>query len=114
VKEDLAPSYQQISFDPQEKDGRFRLLAGPKKDNERVVTINQDARLFVAELRAMESARHSLAPRRYAWVQVLRGNVSLNGSRLNEGDGAAVSDDQELQVTGDAPDGGEVLLFDLQ
>jgi len=114
AKEDLVPSYQQISFDPEEKSGRLRLLAGPKMDNERIVTINQDARLFVAELRAMEGARHPLAPHRYAWVQVLRGNVSLNGSPLKEGDGAAVSGEQELHMMGDAPEGGEVLLFDLQ
>ena len=112
--EDLRPSYQQISFDAEEKIGRFWLLAGPKKNNERVVTINQDAQLFVAELRPMQGARYPLAPNRYAWVQVLRGNVSLNGSRLNEGDGAAVSDEQELHLMGDAPEGGEVLLFDLQ
>src|SRR5262245_5888266 len=90
-EEDLKPSYQQMSFEPEEKRGRFRPLAGPKKDGERITTINQDAHLYVAELRPMESAKHSLEPNRYAWVQVLCGNVSLNGLPLAEGDGAAVS-----------------------
>jgi redox-sensitive bicupin YhaK (pirin superfamily) len=113
AKEDLEPSYQQIAFEPGEKRGRFRLLAGPKKDREQMTTINQDARLYVAEFRSTEGAKHSLAPHRYAWVQVLRGKVSLNGSPLKEGDGAAVSSERELHFMGDAPEGGEVLLFDL-
>src|SRR5262245_18962827 len=72
------------------------------------------ARLYVAELRSMEVAKHSLAPQHHAWVQVLRGKVSLNRSPLKEGDGAALSAEQEVRLTGDAPEGGEVLLFDLQ
>jgi quercetin 2,3-dioxygenase len=114
AEEDLKPSYQQISFDPEEKRGKFRLLAAPKMEPGRITTINQDARLYVAELRSMEVAKQSLAAQRHAWVQVLRGKVSLNGSPLTEGDGAAVSGEQEVHVTGDAPEGGEVLLFDLQ
>ena len=45
--------------------------------------------------------------------RLLRGKVTLNGSPLKEGDGAAVSSEQELHFMGDAPEGGEVLLFDL-
>jgi redox-sensitive bicupin YhaK (pirin superfamily) len=113
AEEDLQPSYQQISFEPEEKRGRFRLLAGPKVDSGRIATINQDARLYVAELGPMEAVKYSLAPQRHAWVQVLHGRVSLNGSPLKEGDGAAISGERELHLTGDAPEGGEVLLFDL-
>ena len=42
----------------------------------------------------------------------MRGQASLNGQRLAEGDGAAVRDEPELTISGDGP-GGEVLLFDL-
>jgi len=48
---------------------------------------------------------------RYAWLQVLRGSVSLNGLELHVGDGAAISDESSLTIgtTADA----EVMLFDL-
>jgi redox-sensitive bicupin YhaK (pirin superfamily) len=46
-------------------------------------------------------------------VQVVRGGISLNGQPLNDGDGAAVSDEQDLSFAGYGSEGGEVLLFDL-
>jgi hypothetical protein len=36
----------------------------------------------------------------------------LNGTRLDQGDGAAISDEQKLAITG-AQNGTEILLFDL-
>jgi redox-sensitive bicupin YhaK (pirin superfamily) len=55
--------------------------------------------------------KHELKPERHAYVQVARGSVKLNGKALDEGDGAAVSTERSLELTGvkDA----EVLLFDL-
>src|SRR5262245_43076290 len=74
--EDLLPSYQQIAFSPAQKRGRFRLLAGPDATNSETATIiNQDARLYVAELGAGETVTQALAPGRHAWVQVVRGKV---------------------------------------
>ncbi len=45
------------------------------------------------------------------YVQVARGSAKLNGAELREGDGAAISEEKAVELTGvkDA----EVLLFDL-
>jgi len=112
--EDLQPSYQQIAFSPSEKRGRFRLLAGPQPGaHEQATVINQNAELYVSDLARGERISRALAPARQAWIQVVRGNVSVNGNDLQEGDGAAVSDERELIFTGTGAEGGEVLLFDL-
>ena len=112
--EDLQPSYQQIAFSPSEKRGRFRLLAGPQPGaGEQATVINQNAELYVAELARGERISRGLAPGRQAWIQVVRGNVSLNGRDLQEGDGAGVSDERELNFTGSGATGGEFLVFDL-
>jgi len=112
--EDVEPSYQQISFAPAEKRGKLRLLAGPHSaGSEASAIIHQDARVFASELRVGDTVRHSLAPGRFGYVQVARGNLVLNGKQLGEGDGAAVSDERELSLAGAAPDGAEFLLFDL-
>jgi quercetin 2,3-dioxygenase len=112
--EDLQPSYQQVAFSPSEKRGRFRLLAGPQPGaSEQATVINQNAELYVSELARGERISRGLAPGRQAWIQVVRGNVSLNGNDLQEGDGAAVSNERELNFTGTGAAGGEVLLFDL-
>ena len=114
ASEDLSPSYQQVAIPPEQKRGRLHLLAGPAKGNgSPATTINQDARLYVASLDQGETVRQALVPERHAWVQVVRGHASLNGHILEQGDGAAVSGERELSVTGSGPAGGEVLLFDL-
>jgi redox-sensitive bicupin YhaK (pirin superfamily) len=110
-KEDREPSYQQIGFAPEEKRGRLRLLAAPERSGtEPMTVIGQDARLYAAELERNETVKYPLGVQRHAWIQVARGNVSVNGQALHEGDGAAVSEEQELLFTGM---GGEFLLFDL-
>jgi quercetin 2,3-dioxygenase len=112
--EDMPPAYQQVAIPPGDKRGRLHLLAGPKAgDGAPATTINQDARVFVAELGGSDTVRHALAPERYAWVQVMRGQATLNGQPLDEGDGAAISAERELSIAGRGAAGGEVLLFDL-
>jgi hypothetical protein len=44
----------------------------------------------------------------------VKGNVWLNGSSLQQGDAAAVSDEHELVIEGTEAPGGELLLFDLK
>jgi hypothetical protein len=114
---DAEPSYQQISFGPQETRGRFRLLARPHGSNDsggggEAVKIHQDAFVYATVLGEGENVQRKLAPGRHGWVQIARGNVSMNGEALAEGDGAAVSSEQDLSFTGRA-DGGEFLFFDL-
>jgi redox-sensitive bicupin YhaK (pirin superfamily) len=112
--EDLEPSYQQVAFAPEEKRGRLRLLAAPKLSEKPMTVIRQDARVYAGEFAAQETVKHVFHPERYAWVQVVKGNVSINGRSLSEGDAAAVSAERELSLMGIQPAGGEVLLFDLR
>lgn len=106
----LEPSYEQKAFPAEEKRGKLRLIAGPDgKDGS--VTIHQDARLYVALLSPGQQVQHDLAPGRYAWLQVAKGAVELNGKPLSQGDGAAVSEEQQLTIKG--TEDAEILLFDL-
>ena len=108
--EDLTPSYQQIAFAPEDKRGRLHLLAGPESpDATRTAIINQDARVYVTEVDQHDRVTHALPEGRHAWIQVVRGAIDVNGTSLQQGDGAAISDERALVVSGD----GEVLLFDL-
>ena len=112
--EDMPPNYQQVGISPEQKRGKLRLLAAPPgSDGDPATTINQDARLYVADLGPQDAVKHRLADGRYAWVQVMRGQVSLNGHLLNEGDGAAVSEESLVSVAGPRDGRGEVLVFDL-
>ncbi len=104
------PGYEQKSFPEAEKRGRLRLIAS-SDGADGSVKIHQDAKLFVTLLGPGEEVRHTLGAKRHAWLQVAKGEVELNGQRLGQGDGAAVSDEKELTIKG--TNDGEVLLFDL-
>jgi hypothetical protein len=105
-------SYEQIRFDPQEKQGKLKLLAGPE-GGEGVAKINQDAQVFVAELAKGNEVVYPLGTERHAWVHVIRGAVALNGITLRTGDAAAVNREEELALTGANTEPSEILLFDL-
>ena len=106
----LAPGYEQKAFAESEKRDRWRLVASPD-GREGSLTIRQDARLYLASLTEARELQHELASGRHAWLQVLRGSVTVNGAELAAGDGAAIS--EEANVTVRAADEAEVLLFDL-
>ena len=107
----IEPGYEQKAFSEAEKRGRLKLIAARGGQNG-AVTVHQDVSLYVALLDNKQKVEHTLAPGRHAWLQVAKGSVELNGKRLEQGDGAAVSDEQKLSVAG-AQDGSEILLFDL-
>ncbi len=106
----LKPAYGQKNFSEADKRGTLRLLVSPD-GRDGSVKIRQDNELYASLLSRGETVKHDLKPDRHAYVQVARGSVTVNGNKLDEGDGAAISEEKAVQLTGvkDA----EVLLFDL-
>lgn len=106
----LKPSYEQKTFTTEEKAGKLRLV-GSRNGRDGSVTIHQDVDLYAAVLQVGESAMHSLAEGRIAWIQVARGSLFVNGQELRAGDGLAVESAGELRLEGQ--ENAEVLLFDM-
>ena len=109
-RQGLQPSYEQRDFPLEEKRGKLRLIAA-RDGRDGAVTVHQDVDLYVTILAPGEQVTHQLMPNRHAWIQVARGAVMLNGMPLKAGDGAAVSEEEKLEIS--ANDTSEVLLFDL-
>ena len=105
----LKPEYEQKTFPAEERKDNLRLVASHEgKDGS--LTIHQDTKLFTATLTDGKTVTYDLPAGRYAWLQVARGTVEVNGQTLNAGDGAAIEDERTITMRGrDA----EVLLFDL-
>lgn len=110
-KNSLTPSYEQKLFAPEEKQGKLQLVASRGGDDGSV-TINQDVSLYASILANGESVTHKLANGRHAWIQLISGSLDVNGKTLNAGDGAAISEEEALQIKALA-DNSEFLLFDL-
>jgi len=109
-KKGLKPEYEQKRFEESQKKGRLCLIAS-RDGREGSVTIHQDASLYAAVLKNGQKLEHSIDKNRHAWIQVARGSISLNGQLLNQGDGAAVSEEKRLEMIG--KDDADLLLFDL-
>ncbi len=108
----LTPGYEQKAIPEAEKRNRLRLIAAPGAQNG-AVTIHQDARVYASLLEPDQSLTYQPAAGRHVWLQVARGAITVNGTRLAAGDGAAVSEESTLNITGQ-PDGtAEFLLFDM-
>ncbi len=106
----LTPGYEQKMFTDEQKRGKLALIASPN-GQDGSVTINQDANVYASVLAAGEKVSHPLSNNRKAWLQVARGGVIVNGNELNQGDGAAVSGEPLVEISG--RESSEVLLFDM-
>ena len=109
-REGLRPGYGQKSFTDEGRRGRLRLLASRGGDEGSLV-IHQDVRLYGAHLSPGQEVSYALGEGRHAWLQVVSGSVSVNGTKLGAGDGAAVSEESGLSIAAEAE--AEFLLFDL-
>lgn len=106
----IAPGYEQKLIPDGEKHGRWKAIA-TRDGREGSLTIHQDAALYAAILEDGERIQFRPEPGRVQYLQVARGELSMNGEFLSAGDAVAVTDEKELLLA--AWGGGEVLLFDL-
>jgi len=130
----IRPSYEQRAFPMETAKGKLLRLASGNGQNGAAnpspsrgtipnvrdglagdpppLGIHQDVELYVTRLDAAQSVVYQLAPSRHAWLQVARGQGSVNGIAVEAGDGAAISNESRLEISG-GPGGVEALLFDL-
>lgn len=97
-------------FPKGERAGRFVILASGFDDDADALPIRTDARVVGATLKAGESATYPLGVSRRGYLVPARGEVEVNGVRLNARDGAAIA--QEGAVTVKALSDAEVVLVD--
>jgi hypothetical protein len=108
----IEPSYEQKTFSREEKLNQLRLVAS-RGARDGSVLIHQDASLYGSILEAGKTVSHDFGLGRYGWLQLIDGNLSINGKLLKPGDGAAISDESKVEITSTGELEAEFLLFDL-
>jgi len=103
----IEPGYQQKHF--AKKSGLQLIVSPDGRDGS--LKIHQDACLYQMYLEPQQSTSFALEAGRTAYVHVVSGNISINGEKLNEGDGATVTEVDVIELTGS--NNSEALLFDL-
>jgi redox-sensitive bicupin YhaK (pirin superfamily) len=105
----LPPNYAQQSFSDLPPSGLT--LACSSDGRAGSIKINQDADLCIGRLDPAEDINHPLRKQRHAWVQLIEGDLNVNGKKLSPGDGATFDDEQEIRPRSAL--GAHFLLFDL-
>lgn len=106
----LAPGYEQRHFDAEERLNRWRLIVSPD-GRDGSLRIHQDARLYIVDLEPGRGLDYRPDSGRKVYVQMVAGAADLNGQRLWQGDGAAVTGEEDLSLSADGS--ATALLFDL-
>lgn len=106
----LPPSYHQQTVSDADKHNVLALIAGPEGSGA-ALTTHRDIRVYAAMLEAGAALIHPLAPERGVWIQVVAGQLEVNGVALESGDGAAIEHDETIRISAVSP--AEILLFDL-
>ncbi len=106
----LAPGYEQKHFEIADQRNRLCLVVSPDGRGGSV-TVRQDVYLYAVALEDGGSASHALETGRRAYAHVARGSVEVNGRALVAGDGARITDEPMVSLTGTP--GAEVLIFDM-
>ena len=108
--DNLTPAYEQKAFSEEQRLGQLRLIAS-NNGRDDSVRLNQDVSLFASILSEGEQVGYEMDSARYAWIQVARGSIEVNGDSANQGDGVVVVAEPALTIR--AQESAEVLLFDL-
>lgn len=103
------PDWGMKPFPKSDRTGKFQVLASGDTSDE-ALTINADARVLGATLKAGESLTYSLAEGRRAYLVPAVGAVEVNGRALNARDGAAIRDEAEIVIV--AREDAELVMVD--
>ena len=109
-REGLTPKYEERAFPESEGRGRLRLIAS-RDGNAGSVTIHQDVKVYDGSLNAGEEVSYQLGVDRHAWIQVIKGSITINGTALRISDGAAIGEENHLSIQ--TIQDAKVLFFDL-
>lgn len=110
-KDGIAPSYKDRAFPIIDKPNQLHLVSS-QDGRESSLKLEADADVFAAKLDSGAEVKHDFRERKYGWLQVARGGVTVNGSELAQGDGVAIDREDSITILAGAG-GAEFLLFEL-
>jgi redox-sensitive bicupin YhaK (pirin superfamily) len=107
---DLEPRYAQIHVEDSEKRASWKLLVG-NEGSGASISIRQDAKLWCRIFKKDETAELSLSEKRFAWIQVVGGELRVNQRNIFAGDGVSVQNEKMEFLC--KSESAEVLVYDL-
>jgi hypothetical protein len=105
-----APSWGTREFPKGERSGKFVILASGLAGDQDALPIHADARVLGASLSKDQTVEYSLGHDRLGYLVPARGSVEIEGQKIGERDGAAISATEILKLR--ALEDTEIVLVD--
>lgn len=111
-KENVAPRYEQKTFDETDRMNRLQTVVSPIGTADGGVQIHQDAWFSLGKLEKEKQIDYTVRRNgNGVYAFVLEGDVTINDIAMNRRDGAGFSETSELRIVADSD--AEVLLMDV-
>jgi redox-sensitive bicupin YhaK (pirin superfamily) len=111
-KEDVQPRYDQISLNPDDRHNRFQQILSPDPADEGV-WIHQDAWFHLGKFDRDFTSEYSLHKNgNGVYAFIIKGDVTIDGTSLNERDGLGIWETEKFSVRADSQD-AEILLMEV-
>lgn len=105
------PRWGSRPFPTADRAGQWAVLASGMPGDEHALAIRADARVLGVTLTAGQRLSHAFAPTAQGYLVPVHGALSVNGERVEAGDGVALSKEPALTV--EAIDNTEVVLVEV-
>jgi redox-sensitive bicupin YhaK (pirin superfamily) len=109
-EKDLEPGYEQTLFAREDKLNRLRLL-GSRDGRDGSLTIHQDVDLYASVLEQGNEVTLDNVTDRRIFVQIVSGELDVNGEKLSAGDGAQLRQAEGIKARAESD--AEFLVFNL-
>lgn len=104
------PGYGQKSFEDDLNSKKLVLVLSPE-GRDGSISIKQDADMYISRLKANDELEFKVRETRGVWVQVVSGQLTINGKTLATGDALSFDTAENLKAV--ATENSEIILFDL-
>lgn len=109
-EKNLEPGYEQATFSREQKLNQLRLVAS-RDGRDGSVTVHQKLDLYASIIAPGTELVYDIAAAHKVFVQVVYGELALNGEDIKAGDGVQISDENRLHLN--AKTEAELLVFDM-
>lgn len=113
-KENYQPTYDQKNFTEEARKNNLQLVATGDAQRARdrgAILIRQDADLYASLLATGKTLEHKIDPARGAWIQLVKGQLTVNGIAVAAGDGLRIEKESLIKIS--SQQDAEFLMFDL-
>jgi redox-sensitive bicupin YhaK (pirin superfamily) len=109
-QKNLEPGYEQTLFSRSDKLDQLRLIAS-RDGRDGSITVHQRVDLYASILQPNSKVEHVIDDAHKVFVQVVYGDITVNGQDVSAGDGLQITDEDHLLIVGQTE--AEILVFDM-